>query len=238
MIGASPNEDTLNGFFLPVEKQIAMVCKKISEDEKLQNGFNGMGFSQGGQFMRAIAEVCPQGMKKLISFGGQHQGIYGLPSCPGENHVICDYIRRMLNYGAYEHWIQSRLVQAQYWHDPLDEDTYEKYSLFLSGINNAKKVKNETYKDNFTKLQKLVLVKFDQDSVVDPRGTEWFGYYKPGQGKVMIPYNETNLYTEDWIGLRKLDNEGKVDFLSVEGDHLRFTDEFFIHNIIEKYLLD
>ena len=25
-----------------------------------------------------------------------------------------------------------------------DEDTYEKYSLFLSGINNAKKVKNET----------------------------------------------------------------------------------------------
>jgi len=238
MIGASPNEDTLNGFFLPVEKQIAMVCKKISEDEKLQNGFNGMGFSQGGQFMRAIAEVCPQGMKKLISFGGQHQGIYGLPSCPGENHVICDYIRRMLNYGAYEHWIQSRLVQAQYWHDPLDEDTYEKYSLFLSGINNAKKVKNETYKDNFTKLQKLVLVKFDQDSVVDPRGTEWFGYYKPGQGKVMIPYNETNLYTEDWIGLRKLDSEGKVDFLSVEGDHLRFTDEFFIHNIIEKYLLD
>jgi len=54
----------------------------------------------------------------------------------------------------------------------------------------------------------------------------------------MIPYNETNLYTEDWIGLRKLDSEGKVDFLSVEGDHLRFTDEFFIHNIIEKYLLD
>ena len=78
MVGSSPNEDTLNGFFLPVEKQIEMVCKKISEDENLQNGFNGMGFSQGGQFMRAIAEVCPQGMKKLISFGGQHQGIYGM----------------------------------------------------------------------------------------------------------------------------------------------------------------
>ena len=45
--------------------------------------------------------------------------ILGLPNCPGENHVICDYVRRMLNYGAYENWIQSRLVQAQYWHDPL-----------------------------------------------------------------------------------------------------------------------
>ena len=77
MVGASPNEDTLNGFFLPVEKQIEMVCQKISEDPNLQNGYIGMGFSQGGQFMRGIAEVCPQGMKKLISFGGQHQGIYG-----------------------------------------------------------------------------------------------------------------------------------------------------------------
>jgi len=238
MIGESPNEDTLNGFFMPVQKQIEMVCKKISEDKNLQNGFNGMGFSQGGQFMRAIAEVCPHGMKKLISFGGQHQGVYGLPSCPGENHVICDYVRRMLNYGAYENWIQSRLVQAQYWHDPLDEDTYRKYSQFLSVINNAKESKNGTYKDNLTKLQKLVLVKFNQDSVVDPRGTEWFGYYKPGQGKIMLPYNETSLYTEDWIGLKKLDEEGKVDFLSVEGDHLRFTDEFFVHDIIEKYLLD
>ena len=77
MIGDSPNEDTLNGFFMPVNKQIEMVCQKIKEDPKLQNGYNGMGFSQGGQFMRAVAEKCPQGMEKLISFGGQHQGIYG-----------------------------------------------------------------------------------------------------------------------------------------------------------------
>merc|ERR1712038_408773 len=238
LVGNSPNEDTLNGFFMPVKKQIELVCKTINEDPKLQKGFNGMGFSQGGQFMRAIAEICPHGMKKLISFGGQHQGVYGLPSCPGENHVICDYVRRMLNYGAYENWIQSRLVQAQYWHDPLDEDTYRKYSQFLSGINNAKESKNETYKDNLTKLHKLVLVKFNQDSVVDPRGTEWFGYYKPGQGKIMLPYNETTLYTEDWIGLKKLDEDGKIDFLSVEGDHLRFTDEFFVRDIIQKYLLD
>merc|ERR1712141_902715 len=139
---------------MPVKKQIELVCKTINEDPKLQNGFNGMGFSQGGQFMRAIAEICPHGMKKLISFGGQHQGIYGLPNCPGENHIICDYIRRMLNYGAYEHWIQSRLVQAEYWHDPLDEKTYRAKSLFLAEINNDKDTKNETYKENLLNLAK------------------------------------------------------------------------------------
>ena len=77
MIGNSPNEDTLNGFFMPVDKQVDLVCQKIKDDPELQNGYNGMGFSQGGQFMRAVAERCPHGMEKLITFGGQHQGIYG-----------------------------------------------------------------------------------------------------------------------------------------------------------------
>lgn len=40
----------------------------------LQNGYHAMGFSQGGQFLRAVAQKCPQGMKTLVSFGGQHQG--------------------------------------------------------------------------------------------------------------------------------------------------------------------
>ncbi len=47
--------------------------------------------------------------------------------------MVCDYVRRLLNYGAYTGWIQSRLVQAQYWHDPLDEQEYRERSLFLVG---------------------------------------------------------------------------------------------------------
>ena len=78
-VGCTPFEDRVNGIlFLPVEKQIEMVCKTIREDENLQNGFNAIGFSQGGLFLRAIAEVCPQGMKKLITFGSPHQGVYGM----------------------------------------------------------------------------------------------------------------------------------------------------------------
>ena len=48
--------------------------------------FNAIGFSQGGQFLRAVAQRCPQGMKVLVTFGAQHQGIYGLPQCLG-NHL-------------------------------------------------------------------------------------------------------------------------------------------------------
>ena len=56
--------------------------------------------------------------------------------CLGENHRLCDYVRRLLNYGAYVGWVQSVLVQAQYWHDPLAEGEYTQHSLFLADINN------------------------------------------------------------------------------------------------------
>lgn len=173
-------------------------------------------------------------MQTLISFGGQHQGVYGLPDCNAA-HIICDYIRRLLNYGAYSSWVQNKLVQAQYWHDPLAEDEYRKKSLFMADINNDRDLKNSTYKENLLKLQKLVLIKFAQDSVVVPRESEWFGFYQTGQTEKMLSFNETKLYIEDWIGLKTLDQTGRLDFLSSPGDHLQFTDDFF-RMIVDKYL--
>ena len=76
-IGDGPNEDTMNGFFKPVNDQVEEVCQKIKSDPHLQDGYNALGFSQGGQFLRAVAQRCPNKMRTLISVGGQHQGVYG-----------------------------------------------------------------------------------------------------------------------------------------------------------------
>ena len=173
-------------------------------------------------------------MKKLISMGGQHQGVYGLPNC-NAHHIICDYVRRLLNYGAYTSWVQDKLVQAQYWHDPLANEEYREKSLFIADINNDKAEKNPNYKANLLKLEKLVLVDFAQDSTVVPRESEWFGFYEIGHTDKMLAYNETQLYIEDWIGLKTLDETGRLDFLSCPGDHLQFTDEFF-QMIVNTYL--
>jgi len=237
MIGDSPGEDTVNGFFKPVNEQVEEVCQMIGSDPELKDGYNAIGFSQGGQFLRAVAQRCPQGMRKLISVGGQHQGVYGLPKCFGDNHLVCDYARRLLNYGAYISWIQNTLVQAEYWHDPLDEETYRKKSIFLADINNEKPDHhNQTYFDNLTKLEKLVLIKFESDSVVDPRGTEWFDFYHPGQAKTMQPYNETELYLQDKIGLRTLDQSGRLDLISLPGDHLQISEDFIRNVLVKNYL--
>ncbi|KAL4235808.1 Palmitoyl-protein thioesterase 1 [Mactra antiquata] len=234
-IGSSIEEDTLNGFFMNVNDQIDMVCKKLASDPKLQSGYNAIGFSQGGQFLRAIAQRCPSPpMLNLISVGGQHQGVFGLPHCTG-NSYICEWVRKLLNYGAYEPEIQSRLVQAEYWHDPLNEDEYRKKSIFLADINQEVTV-NQTYKTNMLKLKNLVLVKFLQDTMVEPRESEWFGFYTPGQDKKLYTMFDSPLYTEDKLGLKTLNDTGRITFLASDSDHLQFTETWFINNIVNKFL--
>jgi len=235
MIGNNVFEDTENGFFMDVNEQVSQVCQKIAADPKLKHGYNAMGFSQGGQFLRAVAQRCPNPpMFNLISFGGQHQGVYGLPHCPGENVTLCNYMRKLLNLGAYISFVQEHLVQAQYWHDPLNEAEYKAKSLFIADINQERKF-NPAYKTNLLKLKNLVLVKFSQDSMVDPRDSEWFGFYKAGQGKQMYNMTESQLYTQDLLGLKELNESGRLALLESDGDHLQFTDAFF-DKFILKYL--
>ncbi|XP_053313153.1 palmitoyl-protein thioesterase 1 [Spea bombifrons] len=231
-IGNSITEDMENSFFLNANEQVARVCEQLAKDPRLQQGYNSMGFSQGGQFLRAVAQRCPQPrMRNLISVGGQHQGVYGLPRCPGESSHICDWIRKVLNSGAYTKAVQEHLVQAEYWHDPLNEETYRSSSIFLADINQERSV-NESYKRNLQALEKFVMVKFLQDTMVDPVDSEWFGFYRPGQGKEIIPLQNSTIYTEDRLGLREMDTAGKLVFLGVEGDHLHFTDKWFNENIL------
>ncbi|ESP00518.1 hypothetical protein LOTGIDRAFT_186317 [Lottia gigantea] len=232
-IGNNIAEDMENGFLMNVNKQITMACKKIQNDTKLQKGYNAIGFSQGGQFLRAVAQRCPTpGMNNLVSVGGQHQGVYGFPRCPGDNSTLCDYVRKLLNIGAYyEYFIICSLVQAEYWQDPLNMAEYREKSVFLADIN-QERVKNPVYKENLLKLKNLVLVKFLQDTMVDPKESEWFGFYKEGQGKQILTMNQTQLYKEDWLGLKKLNETGRLHLLSSDSNHLRITDEWFISKII------
>lgn len=107
-------------------------------------------------------------------------------------------------------WVQRYLVQATYWHDPLNENEYKKYSTFLADINNERTL-NVDYIQNLRSLEKLVFVKFDNDSMVQPIESEWFGFYKIGQSKEVEPLQESAIYLE----VRSLFYEKIFDFLVV-----------------------
>ena len=58
---------------------------------------------------RTVVQRCGDKLKihNLISVGGQHQGVFGFPRCPGTNSTLCDMVRRILNLGAYEKYVQK-----------------------------------------------------------------------------------------------------------------------------------
>lgn len=51
--------------------------------------------------------------------------------------------------------VQKNLVQATYWHDPLNEKVYKQKSNFLADINNERVV-NKAYVDRLQSLEKWV----------------------------------------------------------------------------------
>ncbi|XP_065212531.1 palmitoyl-protein thioesterase 1 [Planococcus citri] len=236
-IGDDMGQDIENSFKMNVNLQVQNACKQIAKEKNLANGYNAIGFSQGSQFLRAVAQRCPNPpMLNLISIGGQHQGVYGLPHCFYPQHKWCDYLRKLLNYGAYWGWVQNHFVQAEYWHDPLKEQDYIKYSVFLADINNEREM-NYIYRKNLMQLKNFVLVMFESDSMMIPKESAWFGFYTPGQNVNITKLEDSVLYQVDRIGLKRLNEENKLHFISLPGDHLRFTEEWFVKEIIQKYLV-
>lgn len=230
-IGKGIMSDTLNGFFMPIPQQISLACDKIRDDPKLAGGFNAMGFSQGGQFLRALVQQCDGvNMKSLITFGGQHQGVFGFPNCPA-NVDFCDSLRDILNRAAYNPTVQARLVQAEYWHDAIDLDAYKTKNIFLPDINNEVTI-NQDYKDRLKSLEKFVMVRFNNDTMVQPLSSEWFGFYAEGQDDVEVPLEETELYKQDRLGLKEMNENGQLVFLETDGEHLQFSEEWFNKHIL------
>jgi len=233
MIGSDIEADEFNGFFKNINSQVDEVCKMMKADPKLQNGFNAVGFSQGSQFLRAYVQRCNDPpVANLITLGGQHQGVFGLPNCPGPNETLCEMLREALDLGVYISFIQSYVVQAEYWQDPFQPAEFMKYNVFLPDINNMRPEKNSTYIKNLQSLQNFVMVQFLQDTMVQPKESSWFSFYKWGQDKVVVPLRQSQLYQEDWLGLKAMDQEGKLKFLSVNGNHLQFSDAWFVANVI------
>ena len=50
--------------------------------------------------------------------------------------------------------------------------------------------------------------------------------------KEIQPMENTTLYIEDWIGLRTLNENNQLTFIETIGEHLQFTDAWFVQNII------
>lgn len=224
-LGDSPTADRQATFLGNVTEQVAQVCAELASHPILSTApaIDALGFSQGGQFLRAYVQRCNNPpVRNLVTFGSQHNGIVDFRQC-GATDWLCKGAFALLRGNTWSSFVQSRLVPAQYYRNPA-ADQYEKYldnSNFLADINNERILKNKTYKENLAKLENLVLYMFEDDTLVIPKESAFF---EEVNGTEITPLRARKMYSEDWIGLRELDRKGGLHFKITPGDHMTLPD--------------
>ncbi|RPB00034.1 alpha/beta-hydrolase [Choiromyces venosus 120613-1] len=231
-----PDSDRSATFFGQVNTQISTVCEQLSSIPELTSGFNAVGFSQGGQFLRAYIQRCnTPPVRTLITFGSQHNGISDFLAECRPTDFVCRTASSALQSSKWTSWVQNRVVPAQYFRDPEDLEAYLEYSAFLADINNERpNERNATYARNLALLEKFVMIMFEEDTTVVPKESAWFAEFNKTTGKRTL-LEDRELYKQDWIGLKKLGKEKKLDFLTAPGRHMELSEEL-LTGLFEKYL--
>ena len=119
----------------------------------------------------------------------------------------------------YSSLIQHHISPAGYHRDKDDQRSYLANCDFLPYLNNEKVHTDEQlYKNKFTSLNFVTLIKFMYDPVIHPIESSWFGELD-SQGNV-IPMEQTQLYLQDLFGLRTIDVTGRLEKQIIDGVHL------------------
>lgn len=224
--------DRRASLFGHVPTQVEQVHAQLQGVPELQHGFDAVGFSQGGQFLRAYVEwFNDPPVRRLLTFGSQHMGITDLPAC-APHDLACHTVHRALTTHVYSDYAQHHIVTAQYFRDTRTPEQFARYhaaNSFLHDINNEGPTKNATYKAHMLQLESFVMVKFDEDATVIPANSSWFEAFpdpEPDASPALtVPLRASTLYRDDWIGLRELDRRGALVFYTCTGAHMHLSDE-------------
>lgn len=214
-VGDGPPASWLMAF----QTQVNTACADLMKDTQFANGVNIVGLSQGGLIARVIPQMCNVTVHNVITLGGPHMGVMSLPNC--ESGFYCDIFNDALDLGVYDPFVQNHFGPPGYFKDQYKYEEYLSKSGFLAAANNEKSI-NANYAKGFKSINQLVLIEFTEDTIVDPKESEQFGYYE-NNSKKLLAYNETTDYLNDVLGLKTLDSQGKIVFEYIVGNHLQFN---------------
>lgn len=149
---------------------------------------------------------------------------------------VCGVVRPFLHVMYHLPWVQHAFLPAQYFRLWRHMDAYLDRSGFLADINNERREggRNEAYVRRIKGLERLVLVRWEDERMISPAESPWFGSHdRSGQ---LLPLHQQPLYREDWLGLRHLQETGRLEFKTMPGTHGVIMPAQFAHEFVKKYL--
>ena len=229
-----------NGFWdsmmKPIDQQVELACESIKSNPNFQDKFSILGISQGTLIGRYIIEKCDiKGqVMRYMSFDGPQMGVGFIPKI--NCGTFCDWIVNLTVPMAYK--FKDTIAPMEYLKYKYDRSYYDEHDVFLKMLNND----YEKYEDRdqeiyrrFTSLEKVKLIKSREDSVIVPRESSWFEFFDR-DGKTIIPLEESDFYIQDYIGLRKLIEEGKVTFTEFAEEHVLYHIKEYQEEIVPFFL--
>jgi palmitoyl-protein thioesterase len=240
--GADSQEmDTVNGFFENMTYLVDYFAAQVRKNAHLKGGFDAVGLSQGNLIIRGYVEMYNDPpVRRFISIHGPLAGTGSLPQCDPDSFAapLCRKATELVGEAAYLPAVQRHIAQSNYLKDPEMLVKYKRYNAFLPILNNeVTHARASEFKARFASLDRLVLVKAEGDTMIFPKDSEWFGFFKDGSFDTVLAMNETSAYREDAFGLKTLDRQGKIKFATTKGNHLRFSLEE-LYALLDAHLKD
>jgi len=210
-----------------VYEQAEHFRKEVETDPGLREGFNVIAHSHAGLVVRYYIERYNNpAVHTYISYGTPHQGVFGMPGTLDDHFQWLDSLEERVHHIMYSWSFQQYIPFASYWHDTIHYDQYREKASLLPYLNNEINHEYaELFKYNICKLKQMVLVMSQYEQTIEPAISCHFGFYKQGSKSEIQPMEETDLYKNDLIGLKTLQESGRLHKRFTQCPHEKFPED-------------
>ncbi len=211
--------------YTSLNDQLDELCSSIYAIDELSQGFDFIGISQGGLLARGYVERCNYyPVRNLITFVTPHGGVFW-PNTKNSGLMYNDFF-------------QNHLSIASYWRNPMMLATYLTCS-FLALLNNEFwcNLESPIHRQNIRNLSNFVMIWSPVDKVLDPPESGKFSFFDENFN--VIPLEETNLYNNDTLGLKRLNCIGGLHTFETNCTHVDHRNPVCfdqLYNILKQFL--
>lgn len=210
--------------------------------DAFKDGCTLIAHSQGALIARTVIErMDDHNIHTFIGLAGPQAGEYGVPENLDNkwvkelSSVGKELVFTLTFQGLKGEEFQKWLSVANYWNDPRTKaglfhphNSYLNGNTFLPVLNNdpqrgtqgpgKEKDNSEAarYKANLMRLQKAVFTAGTADKMIIPYQSGVWGFYDESGDKV-VDIKDTPMWSEDWLGLRALQEAGNLTLDVVDG---------------------